>query len=133
MTAFFDTNLLVYAQSADPKGEIARQAILAGGVISAQVINEFTSVLRRKFRLDWHAIAGAVTDLRTTFDPVRPIGIDTWAAAVALARQHRFNFYDSLILASALEAGCDTLLTEDLQAGRRVEGLTIVNPFAPRR
>lgn len=129
MTAFLDTNLLIYAQSADPKGEIARQAILAGGVISVQVINEFSSVLRRKFRLDWHAIAGAVADLRAALDPVRPVGVDTWASAIALARQHRFSFHDSLILASALEAGCDTLLTEDLQAGRRIDGLAIVNPF----
>lgn len=129
MTAFLDTNLLIYAQSADPKGEIARQAILAGGVISVQVINEFSSVLRRKFRLDWHAIAGAVADLRAALDPVRPVGVDTWASAIALARQHRFSFHDSLILASALEAGGDTLLTEDLQAGRRIDGLAIVNPF----
>jgi len=129
VTAFLDTNLLIYAQSADPKGEIARQAILAGGVISVQVINEFSSVLRRKFRLDWHAIAGAVADLRAALDPVRPVGVDTWASAIALARQHRFSFHDSLILASALEAGCDTLLTEDLQAGRRIDGLAIVNPF----
>ena len=129
MTAFLDTNVLIYAQSADPKGEIARQAILAGGTISVQVIDEFTAVLRRKFRLEWHEIADAVADLRAALDPVRPVGIDTWTAAVALARQHHFGFHDSLILASALEAGCDTLLTEDLQAGRRIEGLAIVNPF----
>ncbi len=129
MTAFLDTNLLVYAQSADPKGEIARQAILAGGTVSVQVINEFTAVLRRKLRLEWHEIADAVADVRAALDPVRPVGIETWTAAVALARQHRFGFYDSLILASALEAGCDTLLTEDMQAGRRIESLTIVNPF----
>ena len=129
MSVFLDTNLLVYAQSDDPKGEIARQAILAGGTISVQVINEFTAVLRRKFRLEWDEIADAVADVRAALDPVRPVDIDTWAAAVALARQHRFSFYDSLILASALDAGCDTLLTEDLQAGRRIEGLTIVNPF----
>ena len=129
MTAFLDTNLLIYAQSVDPKGEIARRAILAGGTISVQVINEFTSVLRRKFRLEWDEITDAVTDVRAALDPVRPVGIDTWTAAVALAREHRLGFYDSLILASALEAGCDTLLTEDLQAGRRIEGLTIVNPF----
>ena len=129
MSVFLDTNLLVYAQSDDPKGEIARQAILAGGTISVQVINEFTAVLRRKFRLEWDEIADAVADVRAALDPVRPVGIDTWAAAVALARQHRFSFYDSLILASALDAGCDTLLTEDLQSGRRIEGLTIVNPF----
>ena len=129
MTAFLDTGVLIYAQSGDPRGEIARLAILAGGVISVQVVNEFTSVLRRKFRLDWHAIAGAVADLRAALDPVRPVGIDTWASAVTLARQHRFSFYDSLIVASALEAGCDTLLSEDLRAGRRIDGLTIVNPF----
>ena len=72
---------------------------------------------------------GAVADLRAALDPVRPVGVDTWASAIALARQHRFSFHDSLILASALEAGCDTLLTEDLQAGRRIDGLAIVNPF----
>ena len=44
-------------------------------------------------------------------------------------RSHGFNFYDALIVASALVARCDTLLTEDLQNGRRVNGLTIVNPF----
>ena len=129
MSAFLDTNLLVYAQSADPKGETARQAILTGGTISVQVVNEFSAVLRRKFRLDWQEIADAVADVRAALDPVRPVGIDTWEAAVALARRHRFEFHDSLILASALEAGCDTLLTEDMQSGRRIEGLTIVNPF----
>ena len=133
MSVFLDTNLLVYAQSDDPKGAIARQAILAGGTISVQVINEFTAVLRRKFRLEWDEITDAVADVRAALDPVRPVGIDTWTAAVALARQHRFSFYDSLILASALETGCDTLLTEDLQAGRRIEGLTIVNPFDRER
>ena len=54
----------------------------------------------------------------------------THTEAVSLARTHGFSFYDSLIVASALEAGYDTLLTEDLQAGRRIKGLTIVNPFA---
>ena len=129
MTAFLDTNLLIYAQGVDAKGETARQAILAGGVISVQVVNEFAAVLRRKFGLEWDAIAEAVADLRTALDPVRPITIDTHEGATALARSHGFGFYDSLIVASALEAGCDTLLTEDLQAGRRIGGLTIVNPF----
>ena len=56
--------------------------------------------------------------------------VATHTEAVSLARTHRFSFYDSPIIASALEAGCDTLLTEDLQTGRRIEGLVIVNPFA---
>ena len=49
MIAFLDTNVLIYAQSTGAKSEVARQAILAGGVISVQVLSEFASVLRRKF------------------------------------------------------------------------------------
>ena len=129
MTAFLDTNLLVYAQGTDSKSEIARQVILEGGLISVQVLNEFTSVLRRKFRLDWDEISEALQDVQAALDPVRPISIDTHAAALEISRAHGFNFYDSLIVAAALEAGCDQLITEDLQAGRRIDGLVIVNPF----
>ena len=68
--------------------------------------------------------------MRTALEPVRPIDVGTHEAAIALARSHGFSFYDALIVVSALEAGCDTLLTEDLQAGQRIAGLTIVNPFA---
>jgi predicted nucleic acid-binding protein len=130
VTTFLDTNVLIYAQSADAKADAAREAIFAGGVISAQVLNEFAAVLRRKFRRDWPAIAAAVADLRAALDPVRPIGVETHEAALILARDNGFGFYDALIVASALEAGCDLLLTEDLQAGRRIGGLVIANPFA---
>lgn len=130
MKAFIDTNVLIYAHASGEKSEMARQAILAGGVISVQVLNEFASVLRRKFRLEWAVIADALADVRTALGPVRPIDVETHVRALALSRSYGFNFYDALIVASALAAGCDTLLTEDLQAGQRVEGLTIVNPFA---
>ena len=105
------------------------QLILAGGTISVQVLNEFTSVLHRKFGIDWGVIAEAVADLQTALGPILPMGVNTHSAAVDLARVHGFSFYDSLIVASALKAGCDTLLSEDLQAGRRIVNLTIVNPF----
>lgn len=130
MTAFLDTNLLVYAQTTDPKSEIARQAIAEGGTISVQVLNEFANVLRRKLGLNWDEIAEALEDVKTALGPVRPIGLDTHNTAVELSRAHGFHIYDSLIVAAALEAECDQLLTEDLQAGRRIEGLAIVNPFA---
>ena len=129
MSAFIDTNVLVYAQGAGPKSDTARQVILAGGVVSVQVMNEFATVLRRKFRLEWDLIADALADAREALGPVRPIDVDIHLHAVDLARAHDFSFHDSLIVASALAAGCDTLLTEDLQAGRRIAGLTIVNPF----
>lgn len=130
MKAFIDTNVLIYAHAAGEKSEMAREAILAGGVISVQVLNEFASVLRRKFRLEWAVIADALADVRTALGPVRPIDVEIQIRALALSRSYGFNFHDALIVASALAAGCDALLTEDLQAGQRVEGLTIVNPFA---
>ncbi len=130
MTVFIDTNVLIYGQEAGAKSETARRVILAGGVISVQVLNEFAAVLRRKFGLEWAVIADSLADIRTALGPVRAIGVEIHTSAVALARSRGFSFYDALIVASALDAGCETLLTEDLQAGRRVNGLTIVNPFA---
>ena len=129
MTAFLDTNVLVYAQGTDGKSEIARQSILRGGMISVQVLNEFTNVLRRKFGLEWAEILEALEDVNIALGPARPISVDTHTVAVALARDHGFQFYDALILASALEADCDQLLTEDMQTGRRIGNLVIVNPF----
>ena len=129
MSAFIDTNVLVYAQGTGAKSETARQVILNGGVISVQVLNECAAVLRRKFGLEWDVTADALADVRTALGPAHPIDVEIHLNAVDLARLHDFSFYDALIVASALAAGCDTLLTEDLQAGRRIAGLTIVNPF----
>ncbi|MCY4342750.1 MAG: PIN domain-containing protein [Gammaproteobacteria bacterium] len=130
MTAFLDTNVLVYAQGVGSKSEKARQVVLEGGIVSVQVLNELTNVLKRKFDLDWNEVAEVLEDVKTALEPVRPIGLETHIAALDLSRDNGFNFYDSLIIAAALEAECDQLLTEDLQAGRRIEGLAIVNPFA---
>ena len=122
--------LLIDAQGAGDNGETARQAVLAGGAISVHILNECAVVLRRKFRLEWAAISEALSDLRTAPAPVRPITIDTHLAANELARMRGLSSNDALIVASALEARCDRLLTEDLQAGWQINGLTIVNPFA---
>jgi predicted nucleic acid-binding protein len=130
MVAFIDTNVLIYAQGSGPRAEVARAVVLEGGIVSVQVLNEFVSVLRRKFDQEWPAIAEAVADVRAALDPVRPIGIETHKAALVLASAHAFSFYDALIVAAAIDAGCDRLLSEDLQAGRRVGSLVIVNPFA---
>ncbi len=129
MTSFIDTDVLIYAHGSGAKSEMARQVVLAGGVISVQVLNEFAAVLRRKFCLEWDVIGDALADVRTALGPVHPLDVEIHSNAVSLARSHGFRFYDALIVASALAAGCETLLTEDLQAGQRVDGLTIVNPF----
>jgi len=104
--------------------------LLQGGVISAQVLNEFTQVGRRNWGRSWPEIEAAVAVIRMQFPDVVPLIVETHAAGLALARDHGLSFYDALIVAAALEAGCDTLYSEGLLDGRRFPGLSIVNPFA---
>jgi predicted nucleic acid-binding protein len=127
--AFFDTNILIYTVSQDKRKQRAEHILRSGGVISAQVLNEFTHATRRKLGCDWAVIELAVLRFQDVFDEVLPLTADTHGAALALARDHRFAFYDALVVASAIQAGCDTLWSEDMQHGRAIGGLTIRNPF----
>lgn len=109
MKVFFDTNILVYAATSDAKKQQAADCLGRGGIASVQVLNEFAHVTRRKFRHDWPQIEFALQQFRVSLDAVVPITLNTHAAALTLARDHRLSFYDALIVAAALEAGCDTL------------------------
>ena len=129
MSPFFDTNVLVYAFLDVEKRGRALETLTQGGVISAQVLNEFTHVAHRKRRRSWPEIEVALTVIRDWFRDITPITSATHAAAFALARDHSLAFYDALILAAAIEAGCETLYSEDFQHGRRFGDLTVVNPF----
>ena len=129
MSAFFDTNILVYAQQTGGKADRARTLIAGGGKLSVQVLNEFTAVSRRKQRRDWHEIAEAISDVLTVTDPPLALTLELHVAARVFAEDHRLSFYDALIVASAIEAGCDILYSEDMQHGRSIGGLAIVNPF----
>lgn len=126
---FFDTNVLVYFVEDDPRAARAEALLSAGGTLSVQVLNEFVHVCLRKKR---HAIAqieGLLSGIRTLCDIV-PLDLATHDRALAIAKRYGFAFYDSLIVAAALDAGCDTLFTEDLQHGQTIDGaLRIVNPF----
>ena len=129
MRAFFDTNILVYAQEADRKGERARTLMAKGGVISVQVLNEFTNVALKKRKRSWPEIETAVGVIRARFPKVILLTVEIHAAAVVLAREHGLSIYDALIVAAALEAGCDTLFSEDMQHQRAFGSLRIINPF----
>ena len=129
MIAFFDTNILVYAQETNGKGDHARALLAGGGKLSVQVLNEFTAVSRRKQQRDWDEIAEAISDVLTMVDPPLALTLDLHAAARTLAEDHQLSFYDALIVAAAIEAGCDTLFSEDMQHGRSIGTLAIVNPF----
>ena len=129
MSRFFDTNVLVYAFLDLEKRQRALEVLSQGGVISVQVLNEFTSVARRKRQRSWVEIEAAVAVIHMQFPGIRPLTAETHATALAVARDHNLSFYDALIVAAAMEAGCTTLYSEDLQSGRAFDGIAIVNPF----
>jgi len=127
---FFDTNVLAYAFPGAEKRDRALEALAHGGVISAQVLGEFTNVARKKHGRPWPDIEAALDVIRGCFSEIVPVTADTHAAAVALAKAHGFAIYDALIVAAAVEASGDTLISEDMQDGRAMQGLAVRNPFA---
>ena len=129
--AFFDTNLLLYLLSDDRvKADRAEALIAAGGVISVQVLNEFASVASRKLHMPWTEVR-EILDIVRRLCQVEPILVETHDRGLAVARRYGFSVYDSMILASALLAGCEILYSEDLQDGQRIDGqLTVRNPFS---
>jgi predicted nucleic acid-binding protein len=129
LTAFFDTNVLVYSVTADPRKSAADRILARGGFVSAQVLNEFANVARNKLRKDSTDIEYAIALFCRAVDDVVHLTRETNASALRLARDQGFSFYDALIVAAAQEAGCDTLYSEDMQHGRAIGGLIICNPF----
>ena len=128
---FLDTNVLVYAAlQPDPRSEAARDLMAHRGTISVHVLNEFVNVAHRKLRRPWPEIMTAVRAVRDLCPPPAPITLTNHEAALEIASRTGYQFYDALIIASALESGCTTLFSEDLQDGQVIEGsLTIRNPF----
>ena len=127
---FFDTNILIYAFAADDPHSASAEALIAGGgVIGVQVLNEFTNVTRRKLRWQWRQIEAALAVIEALLGPARPLTTAIHARAVVLARDHKLSFYDALIVAAALDAGCEVLCSEDLQHGQKFGALRVENPF----
>ena len=127
---FFDTNILIYAFAADDPRSARAEALLAdGGVIGVQVLNEFTNVARRKLRWQWGQIEAAIVVIEELLGPARPLTTAIHARAVVLARDHTLSFYDALIVAAAVDAGCAVLCSEDMQHCQKFGNLSIENPF----
>jgi predicted nucleic acid-binding protein len=127
---FLDSNILIYAFTTDARAAKA-QALLGGGcTTSVQGLNEFANVARRKLGMNWKELKEALAAIRVLCRTIVSLDIATHDEALRLAERHGFTFFDSLIVASALGAGCDTLWSEDLQDGSVVDGrLRIANPF----
>ena len=128
-TDFFDTNILLYLASGDPrKAETTEMFLNTRGWISVQVLNEFVSVALRKFRLTFAETRDFLEGFRDLLD-VTPLSGATHDRAMEIVERYRFDIYDATIVAAALQSGCDTLYTEDLHHGQKISGLTIRNPF----
>ena len=129
--AFLDTNVFVYAiVQGDPRSHDAEKLIFAGGRVSVQVLNEFAAVVRRKTNMPWGEVQLALESIKVLCPDPLPITLDTHQQALAIAEKYRYKVYDALIVASALEARCTILYSEDMQDGQVIQSkLTIRNPF----
>ncbi len=126
---FIDSNVLVYLASDEAsKGPAVADLLRNGGTISIQVLDEVASVLRKKLRRSMPEVRFALVRIKAACDIV-PTDIGTHELGLDIAERYRFSIYDSMLLASALEAGCRVFYSEDLHHGQRIEGLTIRNPF----
>ncbi len=128
---FFDTNVLIYAVAKnDPRAAKAEALLASGGIVSIQALNEFVSVARRKLRMSWKEVKEFLDVLSILCPKPVPISLDTHRVALAIAEKYGYSIYDALVISAALEAGCKTLYSKDLQDGQIINRqLTIRNPF----
>jgi predicted nucleic acid-binding protein len=134
---FIDTNLFIYQLEASEERKAATaDRIIRRGIetrnacISFQVIQECLNTVLRKAEIPL-----TTDETRQYFDNVlAPLyrvsaSLSLYRRALDLQTRYRYGFYDSLIIAAALDAGCTLLYSENLQDGQRIEGLTIENPY----
>ena len=128
--SFFDTNVLASVASGDAaKADRAEGIIASGGAISVQVLNELANVARRKMQMSWAETRDFLGIFRNILT-VRPLTADAHETGLRLAERYGLSVFDAMIAASALDAGCDRLWSEDMQHGMAIDGrLRIVNPF----
>jgi predicted nucleic acid-binding protein len=127
---FFDTNTLLYLLSSDTKkADWVSKNLQQSNVISVQVLNEFTSASIRKIKIS-NSELDEFLDLFTSTFNVRSLDIDTFETGLIVSRRYGYHHYDSMIIAAALQAGCEKLYSEDMQHRQIIDKrLQIVNPF----
>jgi predicted nucleic acid-binding protein len=134
---FLDTNLFIYQLEGQDERKYAiaerliREGVETGNAcISFQVVQECLNIVLRKAEVPLDT-DGARAYLETVLAPLLhvPASIALYHRGLDVQARYRYAFYDALIIAAALEAGCTRLYSEDLQHGQQIEALTIENPF----
>lgn len=133
---FFDTNVLIYLFDGtdDAKRERAELLIQQAldnetGCISYQVVQETMNVITRKLNATPEKALQLLDRVLVPLWQINPTRT-LYRRGLDLQTRYGFSFYDSLIIAAALEAGCTCLYSEDMQDGQQIQSLTIQNPFA---
>lgn len=134
---FFDTNIVVYCfDTLEPRKQTRAKDLLAHalnnqtGVVSYQVIQEFCNVATKAKRLQLPQ-ERILAYVNLVLQPMNQVGPSPRLieSALKLRTEHSFSFYDSLVIASAQQAKCQVLYSEDMQHMQRVGSLQVVNPF----
>jgi predicted nucleic acid-binding protein len=132
---FLDTNLLVYAYDVSEASKqsvaqaLVKRAVAGEIVASSQALAEFATTLLHK--LSPPARPEDVITILDTLSPIRLVAVDTGLIrrAVEARATYGLHFWDGMIVAAAERAGCERLWSEDLNAGQKYYGVTVVNPF----
>ena len=131
---FLDSNILIYGDDLDAgkKNEkalkVIEESVASGnGVISTQVLQEYFVNATKKLGV-LPEIAQRKVTLFSAMNVVR-IAVEDIHAAIDLNRLHQLALWDAMIIRCAAVAGCDRVLTEDLQHGQVIAGVKIENPF----
>ena len=134
---FIDTNILVYLfddvdqrKSKIAQNHLSRALKTGDSIISYQVVQEVLNVVTKKLQKpatpeQADKLLNSVLAPLWKVNPSREL----YNRGIEIQTRYQFSFYDSLIIAAALEAGCSTLYSEDLQHGQRIEQLTVIDPF----
>ncbi len=127
---FLDSNILLYAIGNDRyKKSLSIELIKKTPVITVQVLNEIPNIMIRKLKLSYQDIH-RIIDFIIQKCIIHSIDIITVRKALDISEKYKYSYYDSLIIASALENNCNTLYTEDMHHSQNIENiLKIINPF----
>ena len=127
---FVDSNVILYTFGKEKsKKEKAKDLVRKKPLITTQIINEVSNVLFRKFNFSVDEVRKISNFLRIKMK-VELLNLQTIDLALYIKERYKYSYYDSLIIASALENACNILYTEDMQHGQIIEdSLKIINPF----
>lgn len=130
--SFLDTNILLYAcsrtEAEQDKRKVARGLLSRDGVgLSVQVLAEFYVNAVSKLKLPEHQVLAVLAKL--TSYPILPVDETVFWSALEIRKRYGVSYWDGAIIAAAIELGCDTVFSEDLNHGQVYAGVKVVNPF----